>query len=198
VKDANKKQQYYESITQESERLSRLIENILDFSKIEAGMKEYEFSETDVADMCEDVLSRFEAQVAPLGFAVDSDISQDLPRISVDKEALSRALFNLLDNAAKYSGSSRTIQYRAWADRDSMYLCVKDQGIGIKKEDQDRIFDKFFRSSEIQDSSIKGSGIGLTLVAHIVMAHGGELNLESVEGKGTEVKIQLPLSHKKV
>ncbi len=197
VKDETKKQQYYESITHESERLSRLVENILDFSKIEAGMKEYEFTETDVAEMCQDVISRFQEQVGSLEFRVESDVSPDLPRITADKEALSRALFNLLDNSVKYSGNNRTIKFQAWTDQESVLLKVEDQGIGIKKEDQERIFEKFFRSGEIQDSSIKGSGIGLTLVSHIVKAHGGEVNLESEIGEGTEITIQLPIVNKK-
>jgi signal transduction histidine kinase len=192
VKDEGKKQKYYESITHESERLSRLIENILDFSKIEAGMKEYEFSDTDLAEMCKDIISRFKDQVLPLEFTVESEIAQALPKISADKEALSRAVFNLLDNAVKYSGSSRTIKFRALTDENGVYLKVIDKGIGIKKEDQSKIFDKFFRSGDIQDSSIKGSGIGLTLVSHIVAAHGGAVNIESELGEGTKVTISLP------
>ena len=197
VKDENKKQQYYESITHESERLSRLIENILDFSKIEAGMKEYEFAETDLVEMCSDVASRFQEQVAPLEFTVESDISQELPQISADKEALSRAIVNLLDNAVKYSGNSRTIKFQAGADKKNVFLKVEDQGIGIKTEDQDRVFEKFFRSGEIQDSSIKGSGIGLTIVSHIAKAHGGEVMLESEMGEGTVITIQLPIEDKR-
>ncbi|UCE40576.1 MAG: hypothetical protein JSV17_14135 [Candidatus Aminicenantes bacterium] len=196
IKEESKKQQYYESITHESERLSRLIENILDFSKIEAGMKEYEFDETDVAEMCRDVVSRFQEQLDPQEFTIESEIAEGLPKIFADKEAFPRALFNLLDNAVKYSGDSRKIQFRAWSGQEHIYLEVKDQGIGIKKEDQKRIFEKFYRSGNIYNSTIKGSGIGLTIVSHIVEAHGGEVILESESGKGTEVTIQLPIDRK--
>lgn len=196
VKEESKKQQYYESITHESERLSRLIENILDFSKIEAGMKEYEFAETDVAEMCRHVVSRFQEQVAPQEFTIESEISEELPKIFADREALSRALFNLLDNAVKYSGDNRKIKFRAWSDQRNICLKVEDQGIGISKDDQDKVFEKFYRSGDIQNSNIKGSGIGLTLVFHIVKAHGGRVLLESELGKGTEVTIQLPIDRK--
>jgi len=196
VKEESKKQQYYESITHESERLSRLIENILDFSKIEAGMKEYEFEETDVAEMCRDVVSRFQEQVTPQEFTIESEIAEELPNIFADKEALPRALFNLLDNAVKYSGDSRKIQFRAWTDQNRIFLKVEDEGIGIGKDDQDRVFEKFYRSGDIQNSTIKGSGIGLTLVSHIAKAHSGEVILESGLGKGTEVTIQLPIDRK--
>lgn len=192
VKEESKKQQYYESITHESERLSRLIENILDFSKIEAGMKEYEFAETDAAELCREVVSRFQEQVAPQEFTVESEISEELPKIFADREALSRALFNLMDNAVKYSGNSRKIKFRAWSDQNHIFLQVEDQGIGISKDDQDKVFAKFYRSGDIQNSSIKGSGIGLTIVSHIAKAHGGEVILESELGKGTEVTIHFP------
>ena len=193
VKEESKKQQYYESITHESERLSRLIENILDFSKIEAGMKEYEFEETDVAEMCRDVVSRFQEQIGPQEFTLETEISEEMPKIIADKEALPRALFNLLDNAVKYSGESRIIKYLSWSDQNLIFIKVVDKWIGIKKEDQEKVFEKFFRSGDIQYSTIKGSGIGLTLVFHIAKAHGGEVILESEPGKGTEVTVQLPI-----
>jgi signal transduction histidine kinase/predicted negative regulator of RcsB-dependent stress response len=196
VKEESKKQQYYESITHESERLSRLIENILDFSKIEAGMKEYEFAETDVTEMCRDVVSRFQEQIAPQDFTVEDEISKELPKIFADKETLGRALYNLLDNAVKYSGESRKIKFRAWTDPSKIYLKVEDKGIGIGKENQDRVFEKFCRSGDVQNSSIKGSGIGLTLVSHIAKAHRGEVIIESELGEGTEVTIILPIDRK--
>jgi signal transduction histidine kinase len=196
VKEESKKQQYYESITHESERLSRLIENILDFSKIEAGMKEYEFAEIDVAELCRDVVSRFQEQVAPQEFTIESEISDELPQTFADREALSRALFNLLDNAVKYSGESRKAKFRAWSNQNVIFFEVEDNGIGISKDDQVKVFEKFYRSGDIHNSSIKGSGIGLTIVFHIAKAHGGEVLLKSELGKGTMVTIQLPIDQK--
>ncbi len=191
VREEDRKQQYYETITQESERLSRLIENILDFSKIEAGVKEYEFAGMDVAEMCRDVVSRFQEQVAPQEFTIESEISEELSQIYADEEALSRALFNLLDNAVKYSGDSRRVFLRAWADESNIFIEVEDRGVGIGREEQQRVFEKFYRSGNIYESSIKGSGIGLTIVDHIVKAHGGEVFLESELGKGTKVTLRL-------
>jgi len=196
VQEENKKQQYYETITNESERLSRLIENILDFSKIEAGMKEYQFEETDMAHLAKDVAARFQEQVAGEKFVIEQEISNQMPKVFVDKEAVSRALFNLLDNAFKYSGESLKAYLRVWSDRENIFLEVKDEGIGISKQDQAKIFEKFYRSGDVHDASIKGSGIGLTLAAHIVKAHEGELLLESDLGKGTKVTIRLLVKRK--
>jgi signal transduction histidine kinase len=197
VQEEGRKQQYYETITNESERLGRLIENILDFSKIEAEMKEYRFEDTDIAELARNVVSRFQEQVAQKGFIIESEISNHLPKVSVDREAISQALFNLLDNALKYSGESSNKAFISIkSDADSVFLEVRDEGIGISKEEQKKVFEKFYRSKYLQDSSIKGSGIGLTLVDHIVRAHGGEVLLESDLGKGTKVTMKLPLRRK--
>lgn len=196
VRKGQRRQQYYETITQESERLSRLIENILDFSKIEAGVKEYEFVEMDTTEMCRDVVARFQGQVAPQEFTIESEVSEELPQIYADKEALSRALFNLLDNAVKYSGDSRRIYLRAWSDESNIFIEVEDDGVGIGKEDQQKVFEKFYRSGNMHESSVKGSGIGLTIVDHIIKAHGGEVYIESEVGKGTKVRLRLPKDKK--
>ncbi len=172
--------------------MSRLIENVLDFSKIEAGMKEYKFEEVDLAEWAGDIAVRFQEQVAPQEYVINSQISEPMPKVIVDREALSRALFNLLDNAAKYSGASRNIYFRAWAERENVFLEVRDEGIGISQEDQKKVFEKFYRAHSVYDSNIKGSGLGLTVVDHIVKAHGGEILIESEVGKGTKVTIKIP------
>jgi len=197
VQEDSKKQQYYETITSESERLSRLIENILDFSKIEAGMKEYQFEETDIAKLAEDVAVRFGEQVAGEKFVIKQEISNQMPKVFIDKEAISRALFNLLDNAFKYSEGSLKAYLRVWSDEENIFLEVRDEGIGISKQDQAKIFEKFYRSGDMHHTSVKGSGIGLTLVTHIIKAHGGDVLLESELGKGTKVTIRLPIKRKK-
>jgi signal transduction histidine kinase/tetratricopeptide (TPR) repeat protein len=193
VRDEARKQQYYETITGESERLSRLVENLLDFSKIEAGMKEYRMEETDVAALAADVAGRFRQQAAFTDFTLESEIEDGLPAIHADKDSLSRAVFNLLDNAVKYSGANPRVVLRAWSAEDAVCLQVEDHGIGIGKSEQKKIFEKFYRSESALESDIKGSGIGLPLVEHVVRAHGGKVLLESEPGKGTQVTIRLPV-----
>ena len=197
VKEEEKKQQYYQTITDESERLSRLIENILDFSKIEAGMKEYQFEEIDMGDLVSDVASRFQKQAAGKIFRLKSDIANQMPKLSADREAISRALFNLMDNALKYSGENPEITLRAWPDEESIFLEVQDNGIGISEGEQRRVFEKFYRSWGVHERKVKGSGIGLTLVAHIAEAHGGEVSLKSDLGRGTKVTLRIPIKQKK-
>jgi len=146
--------------------------------------------------LARDVSSRFEEQVDRKEFIITSEISNQIPKVLADSEAISRVLFNLLDNALKYSGKIRNVFLRAWDDGESVFLEVQDEGIGIRKQDQKRIFEKFYRTEDARGSDIKGSGIGLTLVAHIIKAHGGEVLLESDAGKGTKVTIKLPAERK--
>ena len=192
VKDDDRKQEYFRTIGAESERLNRLVENILDFSKIEAGMKEFRMEETDVAALARDVAARFLRQTAQQSVSLETAIDERMPNVSADPEALSRSLFNLLDNAAKYSGEKPRIFLRARAEADEVCLEVEDKGTGISPADQKRVFEKFFRSEAAAASPVRGSGIGLTLVDHIVRAHGGRITLESATGRGTKVTIRLP------
>ena len=192
VRDDARKQQYYETITGESERLSRLVENLLDFSKIEAGVKEYRMEETDIAALAADVAGRFRQQAAFKDFTLETEIADGLPLIRADKDALGRAVLNLLDNAVKYSGGNPRVTLRVWSREDAVNFQVEDHGIGIGKSEQKKIFEKFYRSESALQSSVKGSGIGLPLVEHVVRAHGGTVLLESEPGKGTRVTIRLP------
>jgi signal transduction histidine kinase/tetratricopeptide (TPR) repeat protein len=196
VKGEAKKKIYFGKIKKESERLSRLIENMLDFSKIEAGMKEYKFEGVSVKELIEEISTRFKQYMADKKMTLDCEIQDDLPAVRADREAISRALFNLLDNAVKYSGKNPVIHLRAFCDGEAVFLEVQDKGAGIGKDDQKKVFEKFYRSSHPVSKSIEGSGIGLTLVEHIVKAHGGQVRIESDLGQGTTVTIELPVLRK--
>jgi signal transduction histidine kinase/tetratricopeptide (TPR) repeat protein len=192
VKDEERKREYFRTIGSESERLSRLVENILDFSKIEAGMKEFRMEGVDIGALMRDVATRFLGQATDKRVALETEIPEGLPWITADPEALSRAVLNLLDNAAKYSSDGPRIALRVRAEADGICLEIEDQGIGISPADQKKVFEKFFRSKAATASTVRGSGIGLTLVEHIIKAHGGRVALESELGQGTKVAIHLP------
>jgi signal transduction histidine kinase len=193
VPDEVRKQQYYETISGESERLSRLVENMLDFSKIEAGAKEYRMEEADIAALAADVADRFRRQAAFKDFSLETEIADDLPLVRVDKDALGRAVFNLLDNAVKYSGEEPRVTLRVRTAGKAVHIQVEDNGIGIPLAEQERIFEKFYRSGSAAESAVRGSGIGLPLVEHIARAHGGDVGLESEPGRGTRVTVRIPV-----
>ncbi len=190
-----KKQQYYRIIRKESERLTALINNILDFSRIEAGRKEYEFRDTDIADVVRNTLDSYRYQIEQQGFAFQESIDPNLPVVRVDREAIARAVVNLVNNALKYSDGERFLGVRLYRDNGAVKLEVEDHGIGIARRDQSKIFEKFYRTGDPLVHNTKGSGLGLSLVRHITDAHGGDIVVESTPGKGSKFILSLPLAN---
>lgn len=193
ITTAEKKQQYYRIVRKESERLTALINNILDFSRIEAGRKEYEFRNTDIAELVHNTLESYRYQIEQQGFAFEESIDPDLPAVPVDREAIARALVNLVNNALKYSSDEKFLGVKLYRDNGAVKLEVADRGIGIARRDQSKIFEKFYRAGDPLVHNTKGSGLGLSLVRHITEAHGGDIAVESAPGKGSKFILTLPI-----
>jgi signal transduction histidine kinase len=188
-----KQHEYHEIIRKESERLTALINNILDFSRIEAGKKEYTFRETDVADLVRSTLESYRFEIEQNGFQFEEKIESNLPPLQVDREAIARSLLNLVNNAVKYCSSDKYLGVHLYRQNGSVNLEVVDHGIGIPANEQPKIFEKFYRVGDPLVHNTKGSGLGLSLVRHIVLAHGGEVAVESTPGKGSKFTITLPV-----
>ena len=188
----DKYQEYYQIIRKESERLTALINNILDFSRIEAGRKEYDFRETDISELVRNTLESYKYQIEQQGFAFEEKI-EPVPPMRVDREALARSLVNLVNNALKYSQDRKFIGVNLYRKNGSVKLEVVDHGIGIPSQEQDRIFEKFYRVGDPLVHNTKGSGLGLSLVRHIVNAHGGDVSVDSTPGEGSTFTITLPV-----
>jgi signal transduction histidine kinase len=188
-----KYQEYFRIIREESERLTALINNILDFSRIEAGRKEYEFKETNLPQLVRSTLDSYRFQIEQNGFKFEENIAEDIPPVTVDREAIARSLLNLVNNALKYSNDRKFIGVRLYRANGSVKLEVQDHGIGIPRSEQEKIFEKFYRCGDPLVHNIKGSGLGLSLVRHIASAHGGEVQVESVPDQGSKFTIRLPL-----
>jgi signal transduction histidine kinase len=187
-----KYQEYYRIIRKESERLTALINNILDFSRIEAGRKEYDFRETDMSELVHNTLDSYRYQLEQNGFQFEEKIDE-VPPMRVDREAMARSLLNLVNNALKYSQDRKYIGVNLYRDNGSVKLEVVDQGIGIPHQEQQKIFEKFYRVGDPLVHNTKGSGLGLSLVRHIVQAHGGEVAVDSAPGQGSKFTIVLPV-----
>ncbi len=187
-----KYQEYYCIIRKESERLTALINNILDFSRIEAGRKEYDFRETDMSELVHNTLDSYRYQLEQSGFQFEEKIDE-VPPMRVDREAMARSLLNLVNNALKYSQDRKYIGVNLYRDNGSVKLEVVDQGIGIPQQEQQKIFEKFYRVGDPLVHNTKGSGLGLSLVRHIVQAHGGEVAVDSAPGQGSKFTIVLPV-----
>ena len=190
-----KQHEYHEIIRKESERLSGLINNILDFSRIEAGRKEYNFRETDVADLVRSTLESYRYEIEQNGFQFEQKIDDNLPQLQVDREAIARSLLNLVNNAVKYSATEKYLRVCLYRSNGSVNLEVVDHGIGIPASEQPKIFDKFYRVGDPLVHNTKGSGLGLSLVRHIVHAHHGDVTVESAPGKGSKFVITLPVQN---
>jgi signal transduction histidine kinase len=193
VKGQNKVEEYYRIIRKESERLTALINNILDFSRIEAGRKEYEFRQTDLAELVSNTLDTYRDQIDEHGFTFEQSIDANIPPVHVDREAIARSLVNLVTNALKYSDREKHIGVRLYRADGVVRLEVTDRGIGIARGEQSKIFEKFYRAGDPLVHNTKGSGLGLSLVRHIAHAHGGEVAVESSPGKGSTFTLTLPL-----
>jgi signal transduction histidine kinase len=188
-----KYQEYFRIIREESERLTALINNILDFSRIDAGRKEYEFQETDLAELVHSTLDSYRFQIQQNGFGFEENISSDIPPVKVDREAIARSLLNLVNNALKYSKDQKYIGVSLYRVNGSVNLEVRDRGIGIPANEHEKIFEKFYRCGDPLVHNVKGSGLGLSLVRHIARAHGGDVLVESAPDKGSKFTIALPL-----
>jgi signal transduction histidine kinase len=195
VRSREKVQEYGEYIETESRRLTQLINNILDFSKIESGVKTYNFEDADVREVVLDTLKTFDVRLRHTGFDIDLlGADQPLPMVRIDREAIRQALHNLLDNAVKYSGESKQIVVKLATTDGFVTVSVRDFGLGISRDEQKKIFERFHRVSTGLVHDIKGSGLGLSIVSHIVSAHQGRITVESEPGKGSAFIIRLPVA----
>jgi signal transduction histidine kinase len=189
-----KAREYGEYIETESRRLTQLINNLLDFASIESGRKSYRFERADVAEVVADTLKTFEVRLRQSGFRILYAGPQGpLPPVQLDPGAITQALSNLLDNAVKYSNGGREILVSLNRQAGTVVLAVEDQGIGIPRDEQKKIFDRFHRVSTGLVHDVKGSGLGLAIVRHIVEAHGGWVSVESRPGEGSTFSIHLPI-----
>ncbi|HYS78099.1 MAG TPA: HAMP domain-containing sensor histidine kinase [Candidatus Dormibacteraeota bacterium] len=197
VQSSEKIQEYGEYIEAESRRLSRLIDNILDFARIESGRRDYRFVPADLSEVVAGTVRTFETHLRHGGFRVVFEgMDGSLPQAELDPDAIGQALHNLLDNAVKYSGDSKEIAVRLAREGDEAVLSVRDHGIGIPRAEQRKIFDRFHRVGTGLVHEVKGSGLGLSIVQHIVQVHGGRVVVESEPGKGSTFTIRLPLGRR--
>lgn len=192
VRSEPKKQEYYDTIVQETERLTRLINNILNFSRMEAGKKEYRFESIDLNEVIHGVLKNYCAHLEHEGFQVSEQTGGRLPHVKADTGAVSEALLNIIDNSVKYSRERKSLRVSTGVDHSMVYVEVEDRGIGIDPQQQKKIFEKFYRVSSGLVQEAKGTGLGLALVKHIVDAHKGTITLQSEVGKGSTFRLSFP------
>jgi signal transduction histidine kinase len=216
VPEQSRQQEYFRFIVQECRRLSSLIENVLDFSRIEQGRKEYEFEPTDLAGLTQQTVKLMET------YAAERQVSLRLQNLqpatcnlqpSLDGKAIQQALVNLIDNALKHSPKGETVMVglevgdrcqgrnaETNATLDTRHstlvnLWVEDHGPGIPASEHEKIFERFYRRGSELRRETQGVGIGLSIVKHIVEAHGGRVRVRSAVGEGSRFTIELPVTN---
>jgi two-component system phosphate regulon sensor histidine kinase PhoR len=194
LEDPARQKEALDIISSETERLSALITRLLDWARMESGKRSFDFRRQPVGPIVDDALRAVEPQRLQTGAQVIRTLAPGLPQIYVDRDALADVLVDLLQNAFKYTGPEKRISVQARAAGPSVEIVVEDNGPGIPGADQKRIFDKFYRGKDPLERTIEGSGLGLSMVKHILKAHGGKVSVRSELGKGAAFTVLLPSS----
>jgi two-component system phosphate regulon sensor histidine kinase PhoR len=186
--------EYAGIITRESDRLSHLIDNVLDFARLERGKSSYRFAEGHLEEVVARALDVFRHRLEKEKLRLKTEIEPELPPVRMDEDAMTLVLLNLVDNAVKYAGDGGEVSVRLRRAPGAVALVVSDRGSGIALDEQVRIFERFYRAASARTRNVRGSGIGLALVKHIVEAHGGRVEVASVPGKGSTFTVFVPVA----
>ncbi len=186
--------EYATIITRESDRLSHLIDNVLDFARLERGKASYRFAEGRLEEVVERALDVLRHRLEKEKLRLRTDIENGLPPVRMDEDAMTLVLLNLVDNAVKYAGDGEEVSVRLRRAPGAVALTVSDRGAGITREEQQRIFERFYRAESARARNVRGSGIGLSLVKHIAEAHGGRVEVESEPGRGSTFTVYVPVA----
>lgn len=180
-----------EVLSRETGRLTERIERLLDWGRMEAGRRVYSLGIETPRALVDAAREAFEATTLGQSTDIRVDVPEDLPEVVADRDAIVDALVNLLSNAFKYTPEPRDIRVLATADDRFVRITVRDNGIGIPRPEQRRIFEKFYRIDERLAREVEGSGLGLSIVRHIARGHGGHVDLDSEVGKGSSFTLVL-------
>ena len=181
---------YLTQINETTKELNDFISSILDLTKIESKNLDIKRVSKDVNKIIEDVVHNLRFETKVKNIAIHTELAPLYP-IYIDPVLINRVISNLLENAIKYSGDNSKIEVKTWDDEKFVYVKIEDNGPGIKAEDLENIFEKFYRVKNDSTHKIKGSGLGLYLVKYFVELHGGTISAKSDFGKGTIFQIKL-------
>ncbi len=184
---SDRARKYLGIIEGESDRLTRLINNVLDYAKIERGVKEYHPEAVDVHALIEHVIDIMHYQIDMHSFTLQKDLQAVDSVVSIDADALTEALINLISNSLKYSADTKYLSLRTWSDADYVHICVVDKGVGISLEEQATIFEPFVRLKDSATARAGGAGLGLAIVKHFADAFSAKISVDSKPGEGTSI-----------
>ena len=178
-------------LSEETERLSGMVERILHYARMEAGRQEFKLQPVAASRLAQEALDAFRARHLLQPVTITTDLQPTTAMVLADSAAMTEALLNILDNAVKYTGPDKRIVFRLRHTGSNVVFEVQDNGPGIPIKDRRRIFEKFYRVNNLLSRSSEGSGLGLAIVRHIVVAHGGKVAIENATGQGSVFSISL-------
>lgn len=190
--DPERRERVLSLLSQETERLSTLIDRLLEFARLEAGRMRFVPKPTDAAEVVQAVVTRFESRTLVSDAQLSLHLGDNLPLVMADADALGEVVQNLLDNAFKYTGLDKRIAVDVRRVGKDVQISVSDNGPGIARKDQGRIFEHFYRLDDRLSRATEGNGLGLALTQHIVQAHGGRIRVESEPGQGACFVVTIP------
>ena len=182
-----------EVMERHSDRLNALVEDVLSLARLESPEIELDLERSRSRGLPRTTLADWESRLKAKQLRFEPDIQADLPMLVADEARLQEIIYNLLDNAVKYSKRGGTITVQAQLEGDCIRLSVTDEGIGIRESDVPRIFERFYRADKARSRELGGTGLGLSIVKHIAQLHGGSVGAESEVGRGTTVSVFLPV-----
>ena len=185
IKDENKIKTYLSVIVSESERLTRLINNVLDFGRLEQGKKTYQLTSFEMDRFLNQILEPHSIRIQNQGIELITQVEKQDYHVKTDRDALGQVVLNLLDNALKYAGKGKFIKFVLKKEKSFILLKICDDGPGIPRAQQEKIFEKFFRVDNSLTSEQPGSGLGLSIARQILRDLGGDLFFESIPGHGS-------------
>lgn len=188
----SQRREFYGVIRRESERLTHLIDNVLDMARIDAGTKQYSLQEVEMSAIVRAAVETYRPFFERQAFDVQLALPADAVPVRADRDAVVQALINLFNNAVKYSADVKRVAVSLEARESEVRLSVADHGIGIAAEEIPRIFGRYYRAPNAGRGATAGSGLGLTLVAHAMSAHGGRVDVESTPDAGSVFTLVFP------
>jgi two-component system phosphate regulon sensor histidine kinase PhoR len=192
---AEERERILRVLEKHAQRLSSLVHDLLSLARLESPEPQLNFSLVQLTDFLPRIVADWERRAAALQLRLALVLADDLPPLQADAARLEEILYNLLDNALKYSSAGQTVTLRAEREgEEQITLLVRDEGPGIAAADLPRIFERFYRADKARSRELGGTGLGLAIVKHTVQLHGGSVNAESQLGRGTTVRVTLPIS----
>ena len=186
---------FLQRIIGEIDRLNTLVEDLLDFARLEAGRTPLRLEYVDVGTVLETGAKRLSQQIERAGLTIEVVIDENLPEMAIDVGRIEQVLINLIHNAIKFTPSGGELYLRGWREKNTVYVSLRDTGIGIPEDEQTRLFERFYKSDKARRSD--GTGLGLAIAQNIVKLHGGKISVKSTPGEGSEFVFSLPMKQKK-